>query len=253
MIPDESFHFNRLSAPGNFDDHQVRLRHLQQQNALPTVESDRHLLYVCPICKRPWYKVGKQEYPRLTPEQLTLLGATLQVDTQALYLLPRMLCTICSTLHLGGVFSAEAYADRLGYRFLWESISPRRVQLLAMVCRGEHLTLDTLIQGTPETFTEPIGEVCALLTWLESCRLPETLQVFSDEHCQRLARCCPPGSTLDGRGCQWRGYAWQTSCAPLGGTVLVALAVAIPGATLPPFASLHLGWRVLARAMRAVL
>src|SRR5260221_39838 len=76
----------------------------------------------------------RREYPRLTPEQLAFLGAALHVDMQALYLLPRALCPICSTVYLGGMFSAEAYSHHRGYRFLWESASPRRIRLLAMVC-----------------------------------------------------------------------------------------------------------------------
>lgn len=255
MIPEESFHFNHLSASSHFDDHRVRLRHLLQQNTPPALETGRHLLFVCPVCKHPWYKAGRHEYPRLTPEQLASLGAALRVDTQALYLLPRALCTICSTLHLGGVLSAEIYPHDSGYRLRWESASPRRIQLLAMIYRsqGKGLTLDTLVQMAPVTFVEPAGEARALLSWLESCPLPDTSQAFTAEQCQRLARCCPPGSALDGRACQWRGYAWQATCAPLGSAVLVGLAVALATPALPPFSSLRLGWRVLAQAMRAVL
>src|SRR5581483_1070807 len=134
---------NHFGTSNHFDNQHLRFHHLQQQQVLPT---DRHLLAVCPICQRPWYKAGRGDYPRLTPEQLTFLGEAFGVDTQALYLLPRALCTICSTLHLGGVFSAEVYAHQMGYRFRWESVSSRRVQLLAMVCRSQELTLDTLVQ-----------------------------------------------------------------------------------------------------------
>jgi hypothetical protein len=84
MIPDDPFNFNHAGAFSNFGDQEVRLRHLLQQNALPTVESGRHLLSVCPICKRPWYKAGSREYPRLTPEQLACLGVALHTDVNAL-------------------------------------------------------------------------------------------------------------------------------------------------------------------------
>src|SRR5258707_14619322 len=254
MIPDDSFNFNHFGAHTNFDDHEVCLRHqLIQQNAMPMLASSRHLLLVCPVCKRPWYKAGSQDHPRLTPEQLVLLGAALQVDIQALYLLPRAFCPICSTLHLGGMFSAAAYPHHSGYRFLWESVSPRRIQLLAMVCRGEELTRDALLQMIPDAFAEPMGEVRSLLTWLETCPSPETIQAFTDEQSQQLALRCPPGSAVDGSLCQWRGYAWETTCPPLGGDALILLAVAIPTRTIPLFDSLHVGWRVLARAMHAVL
>jgi len=253
MIPDEPFNFNHFGAHTNFDAHEVRVCHLIQQDAMPMLEASRHLLLVCPVCKRPWYKAGQREYPRLTPEQLALLGAALQVDIEALYLLPRALCTICSALHLGGMFSAAEYPHHSGYRFLWESVSPRRIQLLAMVCRQEELTLDALMQMIPDRFAEPIGEMRSVLAWLESYPFPETIQAFTDEQSQHLGRGYPPESAVDGNLCQWRGYAWETSCPPLGGDALVSLAVTIPTPTFPPFASLHVGWRVLARAMRAVL
>jgi hypothetical protein len=236
MIPEESFDFNRCSPSGNFDHPEVHLPHLLQQDAMSALEADRHLLAVCPICKHPWYKAGRQEYPRLTPVQLSFLGATLQVDIQALYLLPRVICTICSALHLGGMFSAETYPHGGGYRFLWESVSPRRIQLLAMVCAVEKLTLDTLVQMIPGRFAESLSELRSLLAWLETCSSPQTIQTLSDErlHC-------------------WRGYAWETSCPLLGGHVLVSLAVTTRPDALPPFASLRLGWQVLSRAMRVVL
>jgi hypothetical protein len=247
MIPDDSFHCNPYGAPLRFDEHDARLRQLIQQEVTPAPGSGRHLLLVCPICRHPWYKGGRHEYPRLPPEQLAFLGAALHVDLDALYQLPRALCTICSALHLGGMFSAEVYPHSRGYRFLWESVSPRRIQMLAIVCRGKGLTLDTVVQMAPEPFAEPMSETRSVLAWLESCPFPETMQAFTDEHSEHLARRCPAGSG------QWRGYAWETTCAPLGGDALVSLAVAIPTRTFPPFSSLRLGWTVLARAMRAVL
>ena len=106
--------FNGYSALSNFDDHEVRLRHLLQQDAMPTLEDSRHLLSVCPVCKHPWYKAGRHEYPRLTLEQLAFLGATLHVDIHSLYLLPRAFCPICSAIYLGGMFSAQEYQQHEG-------------------------------------------------------------------------------------------------------------------------------------------
>jgi len=253
MIPDQPFNFNHFDASGTFDNQEVRLRRLFQQVATPTLEIGRHLLSVCPVCKQPWYKAGRHEYPRLTPEQLLFLGAVLQVDIQALYLLPRAFCTICSALHLGGMFSAEGYSHHRGYRFLWESVSPCRFQLMAMVCAAKELTLDALVQMRPERFAEPLGEMRSVLAWLETCPFPRAIQALSDAQSQHLARRCPPGNTVDGSLSQWRGYAWETNCPLLGGHALVSLAITTRPDALPPFASLRLGWRVLARAMRAVL
>lgn len=253
MIPDQPFHFNHVDASNAFDAPEARFPWLFQQGATPAPEAGRHLLAVCPICKQPWYKAGRSEYPRLTPEQLVFLGALLRADVKAHYLLPRVFCTICSALHLGGMFSAEAYAQNSGYRFLWENVSPRRIQLLAMVCTVQEGTLDALVQMRPERCAEPVGEVRAVLTWLETCSLSETLQPLSDAQSQHVAQSVPPGSVGDRRFRQWRGYAWETPCPLLGGDALVLLAVTARPGTLPPLASLRMGWQVLARAMRAVL
>ncbi len=253
MIPDEPFNFNHFGALTNLDDHKVRLRRLLRQDAMPTLEADRHLLFVCPVCKRPWYKGGRREYPRLTPEQLAFLGTALHVDIQALYLLPRALCPICSTVYLGGMFSIGEYPHHRGYRFLWESASPRCIQLLAMVCRRDGLTLDLLVQMSPETRMEPMCDMRAALAWLETCPFPETSRAYTGEQSQHLAQRCPPGSAPDGSVHLWRGYAWEDSCPSLGGTVLISLAVALGPCAPSPLLSLLIAWSVLARAMRTVL
>src|SRR5579863_9271560 len=178
MIPDDTFVFNTYGPQINFDDHEVRLRHVLRQDAMPTSEGGRHLLYGCPVCRRPWYKAGREEHPRLTPRQLARLGMVLQTDGNAFHLLPRALCPICSTVHLGGMFSVGAYPHHRGYHLLWESASPSRIQLLAMVCRAEELTLDTLLHTSPETLTEPMPAVCSVLAWLETCPFPGSIQVY---------------------------------------------------------------------------
>ena len=253
MIPDDPFNFNHFGAHTNFDAQEVRLRRLLQQDAMLMLEASRHLLLVCPVCKRPWYKADSQDHPRLTPEQLVLLGAALQVDIQALYLLPRALCPICSTIYLGGMFSVGEYPRHRGYHLLWESASPRRIRLLAMVCRREELTLDTLVQLTPDTPASSMRDVRAVVAWLETCPFPQTTQAYTDEQCAQLARRYPLGSASTSCVHRWRGYAWEESCHPLGGDALVSLAVALPPRAPSSFASLRIGWSVLARAMRAVL
>lgn len=151
------------------------------------------------------------------------------------------------------MFSVEEYPHHRGYHFLWESASPRRIQLLAMVCRCEGLPLDRLLLMTPEPLTEHIRDVCSVLTWLEVSLFPEAIRAYTEEQCQHLAQRCPPGSTPERGVHLWRGYAWEESCPPLGGDVLVSLAVALPALAPSPFASLLMGWSVLARVMRVVL
>ena len=253
MIPEESFDFNRCSPSGNFNHPEVRWPHLLQQDVVSAFEAGRHLLVVCPICQHPWYKAGRQEYPRLTPVKLSFLGTALKVDIQVLYLLPRAICPICSALHLGGIFSTETYPHNGGYRFLWESVSPRRIQLLAMVCAAKELTLDALVQMIPGRFAESLSGLRSLLAWLETCSSPQTIRTLSDAHTQHLARSFPLGNTADESIRCWRGYAWETSCPMLGDHTIVSLAVTTRSDALPPFESLRLGWQVLSRAMRAVL
>jgi hypothetical protein len=253
MIPDDPFIFNHYGAPRNFDDHEVRLRHLLQQDTMPMLEFSRHLLIVCPVCKHPWYKAGRHEYPRLTPEQLAFLGAVLRVDIHSLHLFPRALCPVCSTVYLGGMFSAQEYPQQKGYHFLWESASPRRIRLLAIVYLRDGLTPDTLMQLSPVPLVESTRDMRSMLAWLETSPFPETIRAYTDEQCQQLARHCPSGSAADGRVHHWQGYSWDTLCPPLGGDVQVSLVVALPPSALAPLASLLLSWNILARAMRMVL
>jgi hypothetical protein len=253
MIPDDTIIFNHCGAPRNFDDYEVRLRHLLQQDDMPTIEAGRHLLSVCPICKHPWFKAGRQEYPRLTLEQLAFLGAALHVDIHSPHLLPKAFCPICSAVYLGGMFSVEEYPQREGYRFLWESASSRHLRLLALVFRRAGRTLDGLVPLSLEPVRESLRDMHSVLAWLEMCPFPETIRAYPEEQCQHLARRYPSGSAADGRVHQWQGYAWDTFCPPLGGDVQVSLAVALPPSALAPFTSLLLSWNILARAIRAVL
>ena len=255
MIPEEPFNFKHFGTLGSSDAHDPRLQRLLLLDTIAFAQTSRRLLLVCPVCKHPWYKAGEQQFPRLTPDQLAFLGADLQVDTQAQYLLPRALCTICSALHLGGIFTAVVYSHHNGYRFLWENATSRRTQFLAMVYRADAgLTLDAVAQLTPDEIAEATGELRSILTWLETCSFYDTacVQALSNVDCKHLAQCCPLQNTMD--GCLfWRGYAFETACPPLGGDVLVLLAVTTHADALPPFASLQTGWQLVARTMRAML
>jgi hypothetical protein len=255
MIPDNTFIFNHYGTQRNFDDHEARLRHLLRQDALLTLDGGRHLLYACPVCLQPWYKAGRHEYTCLTAEQLACLGASLHADITALHLLPRALCPLCSTVYLGGMFSIGGYSSHRGYHFLWESATPRRIRLLAMVCPRKGLTLDTLLQMAPDPCTESaLPIVRSVLAWIEeTCPGSEAVRAYIAEESHHLARRCPPGNAADGMALLWRGYVWDDTCPALGGDVLASLAVAVLPLAPSPFANLLLGWQVLARAMRTVL
>ena len=136
MIPDDTFIFNGYSARRYFDDYEVRLRQVLGQDAFRATGGGRHLLYGCPVCKHPWFKSSRREYPRLTPEQLAHLGLVLHADIQAFHQLPQALCPICSSIHLGGIFSVGGYPQHSGYHFLWESALPGRLRLALPSLQG---------------------------------------------------------------------------------------------------------------------
>jgi hypothetical protein len=47
MIPENTFIFNDYGIPRNFADHEALVRHLLQQDALPTLKDGRHPLSFC--------------------------------------------------------------------------------------------------------------------------------------------------------------------------------------------------------------
>lgn len=252
MIPDDTRIFNLCFVPRYFDDQETRIRDRLGQDAVPTLEGGRHLLYTCPVCRHPWYKAGRSEYPRLTAEQLTHLGATLHADVIALYALPKALCPICSAVHLGGVFSVEGYPQHHGYRLLWESASSPRMMLMALIHRQEHPSLCTILQQETDTLLAPASHVRSILAWLGACSYPETRQTATNEESQLLARHLSPHDRIEQMSRVWRGYSWHAVCSPLGGAALVSLMIAIPPCEAVPFAKLFMAWRSLARAMRIV-
>ena len=264
MIPDSLPLFNCPSVPKHFDDTETRLRCLLQQDAVPTLVGGRHLLYVCPVCQRPFYVAGRRAYPRLTDEQLRHLGSTFHADVHALHLLPRSLCPICSAMYLGGLFTIEAYRQEAsrhcqGYHLLWESASSPYTTLVAMVYRPLHTSLHTLLSLEPDTLVTPVQEVCALLSWLETRPCPAAARVYSDEERHLLARRLPPTSGLSRHDEDeawvsrlWWGYAWHENCEPLDETVLVSLAITVSPLSPAPLAHLLQAWRMLARVMRTV-
>ncbi|MGB8345717.1 MAG: hypothetical protein WCD86_12595 [Ktedonobacteraceae bacterium] len=252
MIPDDTRIFNSRFVPRYFDDQETRLHHQLGQDAVPTLEGGRHLLYTCPVCRRPWYKAGRREYPRLTAEQLAHLGAALHADVTATYTLPKALCPICSAVHLDGAFSIEAYPLRRGYHLLWESASPPRTMLVAMIHRWEHGSLPHLLQREPDTLAAPTCDARSILDWLAICSYPETRSAYSDEESQLLARRLSPCDRIGRIERVWRGYSWHDRCPPLGDAALVSLVVAVSPCEDAPFAKLLMAWKALARAMRIV-
>lgn len=253
MIPDDLQIFNPHVVPRHFDDHETRLRSRCGQDATPTLGGGRHLLYACPVCKRPWYKAGRREYPRLTPEQLCHLGAILHADVSTMHTLPRAICPICSTVLLDGIVTIETCSARRGYSLTWERALPPRPILLAMLCRQDGLPPDELSWPFPDTPVVAMRKVSPTLSWLERCPFPESPRPYTDEECRQLARRLSPGQTPEGFPRRWQGYRWTALCPPLGGVALISLAVATSPGEPAPFARLFTAWKLLARTMRVVL
>ncbi len=253
MIPDNTFIFKQFGVPRNFDDHSVRLRQHIQQDTMPMLEKGRHLLFVCPVCLLPWYKAGRQEFPRLSPEQLALLGETKHIEIHQQHLLPRALCSICSAVYLGGVFSVEEFPQRRGYRFLWEYASTRDLRLQALVYRRDRCTLDGLVPLLLEPLAREEKHVRSVLAWLETCPFPEAIRAWPDVQCQQSPYSSSPENMALQSAYQWRGYTWDALCPPLGGDALVSLAVPGGSVTLAPLPNLLLSWSILARVLRTVL
>ena len=258
MIPDDTTIFNTTNAvPTHFDDHEARLRAHLGQDAVPTA-GGRHLLYYCPICKRPWYKAGRSEYPRLPSEQLAQLGEALHADISMLHTFPQALCSICSVIYLGGTFSVEEYRphvppNRWGYRFMWEESAAPQTHLIGMVCQRERLTTGRLLRMQPDILTTPISHARAVLAWMETLSYPDAIFGYNDEESQYLAQQIQPRPAPDGVPRIWRGYSWIRACPPLYGEVLISLASAHHPLATYAFPRLFASWKLLARMMRVIL
>ncbi len=205
------------------------------------------------VCSPGIKQAGRQEFPRLSPEQLALLGETKHIEIHQHHLLPRMLCSICSAIYLGGMFSVEEYPQRRGYRFLWECASTRHLRLQALVYRRDGCTLEGLVPLSLEPLAREEKHVRLVLAWLETCPFPEAMRAWPDDQCQQSVYGSSPENMDLQSSYQWRGYAWDALCPPLGGDTLVSVAFAGGSSALAPLPNLLLSWSILARVMRTVL
>jgi hypothetical protein len=256
MIPDDTTIFNSSFVPKHFDDHEARLQSWLGQDAVST-DGGRHLLYACPICKRPWYKAGKSEYPRITSEQLVNLGEALHADTSVLCAFPQALCSICSVIHLGGTFSVEAYRPnsqpyRWGYHLTWEEASFPQSHLIGMICRKEQLTPGELILLRPDILATPVRNARAVFAWMETLPMPDAIFRYTDEESRHLCQRIPPRPGPEDMRRIWRGYSWIEKCPPLHGEVIISLAIALHPQATYSFSGLLASWKVLARMLRVI-
>jgi hypothetical protein len=257
MIPDDATIFNSGVVPKNFDDHETRLRSWLGQDALSTV-GGRHLLYACPVCKRPWYKAGKSEYSRITSEQLAYLGEALHTDISVLCAFPQALCSICSVIYLGGTFSVEEYRSdcqpyRWGYHLTWEEASFPQSHLIGMICQREKLNPGELLRMRPDILATPVKHARAVFAWMETLSIPDAIFRYTDEESGHLCQRIPLRPSPEDMRRVWRGYSWIEECPPLHGEVIISLAVALHPQATYSFSGLLANWKVLARMLRVIL
>jgi hypothetical protein len=234
-------------GPLGFDDPEVRLRHVLGQDA-PLAEGGRHVIYNCTICRRPWYRAGKREYPRITAAQLVLLRNIFHIEDAKR--LPEALCRVCSTGYLGGAFSIEEYWWNKGFHVSWEGVSPSRSFLVAMVHRRELRSLQDLLGSSPDTLLASGQTVKWVLDWLSKAA-PSCAHGMGEEECMALARRLPPGCDMSGLPRIWKGFAWIDDCPALGEEVIVTLALAIDPRLADRVSLAHLAgsWKLLATFM----
>ncbi len=265
MIAENLPEFNAFPIPQHFDDPEVRLRAQLRQDAVPTLSGGRHLLYSCPVCKRPFYLAGKSVYPRLTEEQLAHLCSTFHADVHALHLLPQAWCSICSAIYLGGLITIEEYRCGSsclpqGYALRWECASSPYASLVAIVYQPAWTPLCTFLTLQPDTLLASVQQVQAFLAWLERCPCPAAARLFDDDERQVLASRLPPSSVWPDRPQEggeprlWWGYAWKEICPCLGTEepALVSLAVTVSPLAPASLENVVLAWRLLACALRLV-
>lgn len=257
MKPPNTHEIEGVRFPQAFDDGEVRLHHLLGQHAPPT-EGGRHILWYCWLCKRPWYQAGKAEHVRLTATQFARCCAALGVTRQHTSALPEALCPLCSTVYLGGLFRVGEYqrepGQRLcGYQFTWISASSPPTQLIAMMCRREHMPLSRLLARLPDLSISPAHLVQQGVCWLASrcAAIPEQVFTYEEEDQLRLARRLSPG----GPAATWQGYSWIDDCPCLHGEVIVSLAQACASGRHPPgdLFLLLKRWQQLATTMALIL
>jgi len=151
------------------------------------------------------------------------------------------------------MFSIGAFPEFRGYHLLWESASPPHRELAAIVCPAEGVSIDVLLRLLPDVLLEPRDRLAAVLAWLETCPLPETVRVYTQEQRYSYTSRNTGNSAANEKTQRWQGYAWEAFCPPLEGQVLVSLAMSPPSPDPASYLNLLVSWHAMARSLRMVL
>jgi hypothetical protein len=149
----------------------------------------------------------------LTRDSLNALATRLSANLDHL---PLLLCRICRFQQGIGSFEVDEYPDTLGYGFVYEEPTGKRMQAAIR---------------TMKTFASPVGaadvpaneeRVRAILLWFATLGIPSAIGMFSDEENAALARENPAGT-----GRQWKALYFLTPCPILADMTLIVLASAL--------------------------
>jgi hypothetical protein len=241
-----------------FDDHLVRREHSLQlhlkQLAPPLLEGGRAILWFCHLCQKPWYEVGRRaSFVCLSAFQLTEIAQQLGVKVRNLSSLPRSICPLCASLHLGDIPTIEEYLDAQGYRFSWQARTRRHTRLFCQIFRWNLRSIpEALLEGDSapcDVPTAPKAQVRNVLTWLKTLAEPgkEQTVVLTENDMKRMNSLHPPSP-----GFIWCGYGWKDSY-PVLGQVLLTLGMTFPDSSICSPGLLVACWRQIAREIERTL
>ncbi len=238
-----------------FDDHLIRRDHtlqlLLKQLAPALLEGGRAILWFCHLCLKPWYEVGRRaSFVCLSASQLTEIAQQLGVKICTPSLLPRSICPLCASLHLGGIPTIEEYLDKQGYRFIWQARTRRHIRLFCQIYRWNKSSISVVlleVDSTPcDVPTASKAWVRNVLSWLKA--LPEP----GKEEAVLLAKNDMNSLHPPSPGFTWCGYGWKGSC-PVLGQVLLTLGMTFPDSSICSPGLLVACWRQIARQIERVL
>lgn len=241
-----------------FDDHLVRRDHtlqlLLKLLAPPLLEGGRAILWFCHLCQKPWYEVGRRaSFVCLSASQLTEIAQQLGVKIGTLSSLPRSICPLCASLHLGGIPTIEEYLDGQGYRFNWQARTRLHTRLFCQIYRWNLCSIsEVLLEGDSapcDVPTAPKAQVSNVLAWLKTLAEPgkEQTVLLTESDMKSMNLLHPPSP-----GFAWCGYSWKGSC-PVLGQVLVTLGMTFPDSSICSSGLLVACWRQIAREIERVL
>ena len=238
-----------------FDDHRVRREHALQlrlkQLAPPLLEGGRAILWFCHLCQKPWYEVGRRaSFVCLSASQLTQIAQQLGVKICTPPLLPRSICPLCASLHLGGIPTIEEYLDGQGYHFSWQARTRCHTRLFCQIYRWNTNSISEMVRegdSTPRDVpTAPKAQVRNVLIWLKTLAEP------GEEEAVLLIENDMNSLHLPSPGFAWCGYGWKGSY-PVLGQVLLTLGMTFPDSSICSSGLLVACWRQIAREIESVL